>query len=215
MLVDKLGQVVDALIFDVDGTLWDSVDTCVEAWNQVLDTHSKETKRVDRPTLQGLFGKPMDVIFQNIFPGMPAEEIDRLSNYCIEAENILLDEKPGISYPRVKEVLKNLSKHARLFIVSNCQSGYVEHCMSALDIEGYIEDFACFGDNPVSKGQNIMAIMEKYDLQHPVYVGDTAGDAAACEEAEIPMIFASYGFGKVEEPWMEIASFSELENMVK
>ncbi len=215
MLVDKLGQVVDALIFDVDGTLWDSVDTCVEAWNQVLDTHSKETKRVDRPTLQGLFGKPMDVIFQNIFPGMPAEEIDRLSNYCIEAENILLDEKPGISYPGVKEVLKNLSKHARLFIVSNCQSGYVEHCMSALDIEGYIEDFACFGDNPVSKGQNILAIMEKYDLQHPVYVGDTAGDAMACEEAEIPMIFASYGFGKVEEPWMEIASFSELENMVK
>ena len=181
----------------------------------MLDTHSKETKRVDRPTLQGLFGKPMDVIFQNIFPGMPAEEIDRLSNYCIEAENILLDEKPGISYPRVKEVLKNLSKHARLFIVSNCQSGYVEHCMSALDIEGYIEDFACFGDNPVSKGQNILAIMEKYDLQHPVYVGDTAGDASACEEAEIPMIFASYGFGKVEEPWMEIASFSELENMVK
>ena len=215
MLVDKLGQVVDALIFDVDGTLWDSVDTCVEAWNQVLDTHSKETKRVDRPTLQGLFGKPMDVIFQNIFPGMPAEEIDRLSNYCIEAENILLDEKPGISYPGVKEVLKNLSKHARLFIVSNCQSGYVEHCMSALDIEGYIEDFACFGDNPVSKGQNILAIMEKYDLHHPVYVGDTAGDAMACEEAEIPMIFASYGFGKVEEPWMEIASFSELENMVK
>ena len=215
MLVDKLGQVVDALIFDVDGTLWDSVDTCVEAWNQVLDTHSKETKRVDRPTLQGLFGKPMDVIFQNIFPGMPAEEIDRLSNYCIEAENTLLDEKPGISYPGVKGVLKNLSKHARLFIVSNCQSGYIEHCMSALDIEGYIEDFACFGDNPVSKGQNILAIMEKYDLHHPVYVGDTAGDAMACEEAEIPMIFASYGFGKVEEPWMEIASFSELENMVK
>ena len=184
MLVDHNGQIVDALIFDVDGTLWDSVDTCVEAWNAVLDRHSRESKRVDRPTLQGLFGKPMDVIFQNIFPGMPAEEIDRLSQYCIEEENELLSTKPGISYPDVKAVMKVLSGHARLFIVSNCQSGYVEHCMSALDIEGYIEDFACFGDNPVSKGQNILAIMDKYDLQHPVYVGDTAGDAAACEEAD-------------------------------
>ena len=215
MLVDKLGQVVDALIFDVDGTLWDSVDTCVEAWNAVLERESTETKRVDRPTLQSLFGKPMDVIFQNIFPGMPKDEIDRLSQYCIDEENDLLGKKPGVSYPRVKEVMHTLSKHARLFIVSNCQSGYVEHCMSALDIEGYIEDFACFGDNPVSKGQNILEIMRKYDLQHPVYVGDTAGDAAACEEAEIPMIFASYGFGEVQAPWMEIASFAELENMVK
>ena len=43
-----------------------------------------------------------------------------------------------------------------------------------------------------------------------VYVGDTKGDADACKEADIPFIFASYGFGDVPDALQTIDSFPEL-----
>ena len=30
--------------------------------------------------------------------------------------------------------------------------------------------------------------------------GDTFGDYQACQEAEVPFVFASYGFGQVDTP---------------
>ena len=41
--------------------------------------------------------------------------------------------------------------------------------------------------------------MERNGLSEAVYVGDTQGDANSCKEAEIPMIYAAYGFGEVEK----------------
>ena len=55
--------------------------------------------------------------------------------------------------------------------------------------------------------------MERNALSEAVYVGDTQGDANACKEAEIPMIYASYGFGEVEEAAASINSFDELLNI--
>lgn len=46
-----------------------------------------------------------------------------------------------------------------------------------------------------------------------MYVGDTQGDANACKEAEVPMIFASYGFGEVEGEYPSIRAFTELQNI--
>ena len=43
-----------------------------------------------------------------------------------------------------------------------------------------------------------------------VYVGDTQGDADACAKAGIPMIWVSYGFGQVKEPWAAVDRFDAL-----
>lgn len=63
------------------------------------------------------------------------------------------------------------------------------------------------------KGENIRIIMERNGLDEAVYVGDTQGDANACKEAEVPMIFASYGFGEVEGEYPSIQAFTELQNI--
>ena len=51
-------------------------------------------------------------------------------------------------------------------------------------------------------------------MKHPVYVGDTQGDRDASDEAEIPFIFASYGFGNVEDKDGQIDEFSELLQLI-
>lgn len=200
----------DGLIFDVDGTLWDTTEICARVWNKVMHENSSFREEITPQQLMQLFGKPMNVIFDTLFPGIAQEEEDRLSVICVAEENDALTGESGIPYPGVVEGIRELSGRIPLYIVSNCQSGYIELCMKDLGIEAYITDTACFGDNPVSKGQNILALMQKNGLQHPVYVGDTQGDADACSEAGIRFAFASYGFGTVAHPDFVIPSFSEL-----
>ena len=65
------------------------------------------------------------------------------------------------------------------------------------------------------KADNISKIVEDYHLEAPVYVGDTAGDALACKEAKVPMIYAAYGFGEVEKPDAVIGSFFDLPAVIK
>lgn len=204
----------EAFIFDVDGTLWDSVDVCVMSWNNAISEHSNYPPVVTRDQLKCLFGKPMKEIFETVFPGIPEEEQIRLAKYCEEYENRMLKDVPGTPYPGVADTIRKLSEKADLYIVSNCQSGYIELCMEGLGIGEYIKDYACYGDNKVSKGENIRLLMQRNGLENVVYVGDTQGDANACKEAGIPMIFATYGFGEVENIEYQISNFTELLSFV-
>ena len=56
-------------------------------------------------------------------------------------------------------------------------------------------------------------LMKKNNLNSPVYVGDTQGDADACKMAGIPFIFAEYGFGDVPDAKTRIRTFSDLEKL--
>lgn len=200
----------DGIIFDVDGTLWDTTEICARAWNKAIGENSSLPVNIKANELKGLFGKPMNVIFDTLFPGTEKEEEERLSRICVAIENDMLEEESGIPYPKLIETMRILSAKLPLFIVSNCQSGYIEVCEKDLQIGEFITDTACFGDNPVSKGQNILALMKKNHLKHAVYVGDTQGDADACAEAGIPIVYAAYGFGTIARPDATISAFEDL-----
>ena len=62
----------------------------------------------------------------------------------------------------------------------------------------------------MEKGKNIMKICRDYKLKAPVYVGDTMGDYNACLEAEVPFIWAAYGFGTPEGFDHKIDSISQI-----
>lgn len=204
----------DALIFDVDGTLWDTTGLCAEAYNRAIAQNSDLEPNVTGEQLKGLFGKPMKEIFQALFPRVSEEEQILLAERCEESENELLKEKSGIPFPEVVSTIKELSKTIDLYIVSNCQIGYIEICMESLGISEYIKDYTCYGMNKVSKGENIKQLIKRNGLKNVAYVGDTQGDALACKEAGVPMIYASYGFGKAEEPEFTIDKFAQLLSFV-
>ena len=82
-----------------------------------------------------------------------------------------------------------------------------------LKLGEYFKDFTCPAYTGRLKGENIRIIMERNGLSEAVNVGDTQGDANSCKEAEIPMIYAAYGFGKVEKADASIQSFDELLDM--
>ncbi|WP_339199685.1 HAD-IA family hydrolase [Solibacillus sp. FSL R5-0449] len=116
----------------------------------------------------------------------------------------------GVLYPNVENVLKELSQKYKLYIVSNCQDGYIESFYKYHKLEKYFLDFESHGRTAMSKGENIKLVIDRNNLLNQVYVGDTEGDLNAARYAKIPFIFAKYGFGQVSQYDNEIESLDEL-----
>ena len=197
------------IIFDLDGTLWDSVDSVAQSWNIVVERRLGRKFNITNETLSHYMGKTMDQ-FLTLFEGVEQEQAKDVLNECVEYELEYLREKPGILYPKVREVLEELGKEYRLFIVSNCQVGYIETFLEVMNMESLFEDFEDYGRTGLPKGENIKILIERTNIEDAIYVGDTQGDYEATIVAGIPFIFASYGFGTVPEAKKSIAKFNEL-----
>ena len=200
---------MDGIIFDIDGTLWDSTDSVAASWNRAIRENTSLDLTLDAGILSGLFGKTMTEIGRALFPDDPEEEQARILDICFRYENDYLRDHPGVVYDGVADTIRKLYEKYPLFIVSNCQLGYIEVTMKGAGIESFIKDHLCFGETQVSKGETLLMLMERNNLKSPVYVGDTQGDADACRFAGIPFIFAEYGFGDVPDAETRIRSFRE------
>lgn len=204
---------MENIILDVDGTLWDTTEVVAQAWNKAIAEVGGTAAVITSDILKKEFGKPMDSIANNLFHDASEKQRELLLEKCCEWEHMALEEnKDDLLFPGVKETLQKLAEKNRLFIVSNCQSGYIELFMKKAGIEQCITDHECFGDTLKSKGENIRLIMERNHLDHGVYVGDTQGDYEATVFAGVPFVFAKYGFGSPESCYLAISEIKELLN---
>ena len=204
---------MDGIIFDVDGTLWNSTDSVAESWNLAVREHSSLDITIDAEILSGLFGKTMNEIADALFSVLPEKERLELLGICFDYENRYLEEKPGILYEGVSETLAELSEKYPLFIVSNCQKGYIEVLLKTCGLSQFIKDHLCFGETQTPKSETLRTLINRNGLRDVVYVGDTQGDADACRKAGVPFIFAEYGFGDVPGAKVRIGKISELLSM--
>ena len=112
---------MDGIIFDVDGTLWDSVEVVAESWNLAIKENSDLEPNLNREILQELFGKTMDEIAAGVFPDLDPDSRRKLMDICFDYENRYLETHPGVYYEGVMDTLKELALEYPLFIVSNCK----------------------------------------------------------------------------------------------
>ncbi|MDP4144933.1 MAG: HAD family hydrolase [Bacillota bacterium] len=201
---------MDSIIFDLDGTLWDSTGSVIDSWNNTLAKYSEVTNRLTVEDMRGVMGLVIGDIAKIFFHYLEeARRLEIINDCCInECEHL---EKHGATlYDKLEEVLEALSNKYKLFIVSNCQCGYVESFFKAHGLDKYFIDYECSGKTGLPKGENIKLIMERNNLASPIYVGDTEGDLRASRFAGIPFIYARYGFGNVTEYDYVIDNFQDL-----
>jgi phosphoglycolate phosphatase len=201
---------MDSIIFDLDGTIWDSRDTILVAWNRILKEKNEIDRELKKEDLTGTMGLQMHEIGKKLFPELDEPARLQLMDECGSVETEYLEKHGGILYEKVEEVLEQLSKEYKLFIVSNCQDGYIESFYKYHSLEKYFIDFENPGRTGLSKGENIKLIIERNNLSGPVYVGDTEGDQKAARFAGIPFVYAKYGFGEVREYDEVIERFEDL-----
>ena len=202
----------ESLIFDIDGTLWDSRALVAEGYNRQLQREGMGHLKISVDTLKNLFGKPLPEIGRLLFTEIPdMKEREALIYRCTQSQDQFLKENPcQVGYTQVLTTIQALARDHRLFIVSNSEKGYPELCMEKLGLTPYIEGHLCYGDTQTPKGETIRTLMQQYHITDAAYIGDTQGDYEATLEAGIPFIFASYGFGQPEGWTEKIEKISDL-----
>lgn len=206
----------ESIIFDVDGTLWDSRALLAEAYNEQLKKEDLSHIHVTAEKLRPLFGKTMIMLADGLFgQEIPAPDRYELMDRCILRMDEHLEKfaGPEIGYPDLRQTMEVLAKKHRLFIVSNGQKGYPQLAAKKLGLADLISGYLSFGDTGTSKGQTILRLMEQENIESAVYVGDTQGDLEACQEAGIPFIWAEFGFGVPESYFAKIGKFSDLTEL--
>lgn len=203
------------IIFDMDGTLWDSAIGVAKSWTMVVAEEYTKERVITEKDIQGVMGKTMDVIAEILFPELAGEKREQLLQHCCEAENAYLREHGGILYEGLEDTLKELKKSYHLYIVSNCQCGYIEAFLDYYKLWDYFEDIECYGNTGCKKGANIKLVVERNNLTKAVYVGDIQGDYDASCEAGVEFIHAAYGFGTINAPVPAIHALPELPEMME
>ena len=184
---------MDSIIFDLDGTLWDSTAIVARAWTEYLTRTEHMDILITEERLKSLFGRPMPQIAEMVFPDQsPAEQL-RLLDGCCQAEHQALFED-------LENTLQSLSQKFPLYIVSNCQAGYIEVFLKSSRFEKYFAGHLCHGDTGADKPETLSLLIKKEGLSSPVYVGDSVADFLSSRKAKVPFVFASYAFGDVPEP---------------
>ena len=129
-------------------------------------------------------------------------------------ENDYLREHGGMLYPDLRPTMEILKEKYHLYIVSNCQAGYIEAFLDHYDFRDLFEDIECYGNNRKQKGENIALLTKRNHLDRAVYVGDIQGDYDAASSAGLPFIHAAYGFGKISAEVPKIQGLAQLPQVV-
>ena len=212
---NTLQNTFDSIIFDLDGTLWDSTQNVVYAWQAAINEVDFLDVEMTQEKVRSITGMAYNVIFDMLFPELDPLQRNEVMELCAKHEMAFLQKNGGILYPGLQDALTYLSKKYKLFIVSNCQNGYIELFLEFSQFGNYFMGHQCYGTKGNPKAENIKDIVNDYYLQAPVYIGDTLGDYNSATKAGVPFIFANYGFGEVNNGQVgTINSLTELCNLL-
>ena len=203
------------LIFDMDGTLWDSSENVAASWTEKVKELGYDRPPITKEDIMGVMGLTMDKLADIIFSDLPKQERMELLQVCGDSENEYLRKHGGVLYPDLEKTFIRLKEKYPLFIVSNCQSGYIEAFLEHYGFGKYFDDIECYGNNLKEKGDNIALIAERNGLEKAYYIGDIQGDYDATMKAGFDFIHAAYGFGKIDHTVPELKKFSDLPELLE
>lgn len=204
-----------AIIFDLDGTLWDSSETIAKAWKETICSSPFRLDNLSAEYIKTILGKTNDEIQQILFGNLSPTDSSKLLTKCQESENIFIQKEGATLFENVPQVLNKLSENYDLYIVSNCQSGYIEAFLTYYNLNNLFIDIECSGNTGLHKAENIALIMERNSIKHAIYIGDTQKDFDATSQNNLDFVYAKYGFGEVQNCKYAIESFDELPQIVE
>lgn len=198
----------DAIIFDLDGTLWSASTSSAKGWNKGLEKLGVQ-KRITAKEIEKVTGKPykkcVEILFSDLIKKYPT--LFETLNFN---EKKIIEKEGGILYSGVADGIKTLSQNFPIFIVSNCQTWYLKTFLKSSGLKKYIKDFDCCEMSGAPKNEMITNIKKKHSLKNPIYVGDTTGDQEAAKLAQVEFAYVSYGFGEIKNKCLTFSNFPKL-----
>ena len=204
------------LLFDLDGTLWDSAVAVAASWNIILQREDPTLPPLTVEDIHGVMGLTMKEIGQVLYRDHPLPRREAVFEECSAFEVAYMHTHCGTLYPDFRKTLEELkSRGYDLAVVSNCQRGYVEAFLSSAGAADLFIDYEEWERTGLTKGENIRLVMARTGYARGIYIGDTGRDREAALQAGVPFIHAAYGFGEVPEADGVIRALAELPEAVE
>ncbi len=212
---------VRAVLFDMDGTIIDSVDNIVRCW---VWAFRQKGIPVTREQIYNYLGRTADDIMARIASSKEEREllteVYRLARICGEKtwrEDVKL-------YPGVKETLEYLRKKGyRLGLVTSSHANRTYEFLEYFGIRDYFDVIQCYEKGAPGKPDPYLLLraLEKLDVEpsQALYVGDSLVDCLAAKNAGMRFILVRRPWGPSNSarcrPDVVIDEISELKNILR
>lgn len=206
-----------AIIFDIDGTLWDATEPLAEIWNAIGIEVTGFDHKLTKEDLARNMGKPLLDILFDLFPDANEEEAKQICEQINKRQCAYLKEHPGKLYPGVIDLLNDIYelKEFDTYLVSNCENNYMDTFIETTHLGFYFVDSECYGNTRKPKKENIRMVIGRNRIEKAIYVGDTIHDYAAAKNAGVEFVHATYGFDPNFKSEYKINSPRELTKIIK
>jgi len=204
---------IDAIYFDLDGTLWETVEVTCNSTNEIAKKYKLD--EVSKETVANCMGKTKEECAKEYYPNLPLDQAIKIFEESLANVSKKLLKKGGNIYEGVESVLQELQKKYKLGIVSNCADGYIEAFMISSNLGKYFNDIVAAGKKEIKKSEAIKLAIKRDEVKNAIYVGDTIKDKEAAREAGIEFIHAKYGFNNNLKNKYQIQDIRDLPNLLK
>lgn len=190
---------MEAILFDLDGTLIDSTNGIIESFNVAFDTCN--SKRADKDDICSLIGYPLEIMFERL--GTPKEKIDEhISHYKDHYRKISIATTKLL--PQAKDAIELASTLAPLGVVTTKTGKYSKEILENFGVLKYFDAVIGRQDvekpkpdaEPILKALSLLHVKPSLDV---FMIGDTCLDMNAAKNAKINSIALLCGYGDKED----------------
>lgn len=182
---------INTVIFDVDGTLVDTVDMHAEAWQRALKEYGKEVEFSAVRTQIGKGGDQLLPVF------LSREELDQFGEELEKRRGEIFKQEylpKTKAFPQVRELVERIQQDGkRVVLASSAKQDELNHFKKVTNIADLLEGETSADDAEKSKPEPdiFLAAIEEAGNPEPreaIVVGDTPYDAIAAAKANLKTI---------------------------
>ncbi|OZS78285.1 pyrophosphatase PpaX [Tetzosporium hominis] len=209
-------QHIQAVLFDLDGTLIDTNELIIQTFQTVLD--ERFPGKYSRETILPFLGPPLYETFQQVDPTQVDDLIEAYRKWNMENHDAMVQAFPG-----VVETLEHL--HARgikLAIVSTKRNEMIERALNLMNVRQYFTAVIGLDDvkNAKPDPEPVQLALSKLEVkpEHALMVGDNFHDIVAARAAGVDSVAVAWSIKGLDylmafEPVYAIHDMSELVNI--
>lgn len=208
-------QPIDFIIFDLDGTLIDSLPDLADATNHMLATLGRP--RIDQDAVRSLVGQGARRLVERALAGASEEEVEQGLVLFLDYNHRHIADRT-ILYPGVTETLDLLrGRGMRMAIISNKNVALCREVLSVLGVDYYFEEILGADSLPFRKPspEPVLKLLADFGVapERAALVGDSINDIAAGRGAGVRTVGCTWGYGdpmELKDADYRIGEFVEL-----
>ncbi|CAM3816114.1 HAD family hydrolase [Alkalicoccus chagannorensis] len=195
---------MNALIFDVDGTLFQTDRILAPALEHTFTTLRERrdwTGPAPVDTYQQMMGKPLPEVWQTLLPDHPDDVHEEMDGLFQKALVQRIQAGDGALYPHVRDVLRALKQEGfTLFAASNGRTDYLQAVAAQERLDGLFEGIYSI-DHLVSgdKTDLVCHVIDTHGITSGAMVGDRLSDIQAGQQNGLKAVGCRFTYAQEVE----------------